>query len=302
MWPLLALVLPAALACSQVLDIPSDPVLVTTGPWRCLKQSTAATPMQPVAQARVRVRACNFITECTTRVDGLTAKLCDKRDVGCLNPRLTGITQTDGEFTFQVPTAGDGFNGYLLIDSNVALCTDSTAFGTAAGTVLCGLAAPTCDINAPDERCYLKLYAPAMLFFNPPIQRDIDAPMPLQMFPISGVPAVITAAGIQLDPGAGSLFIQALDCDGKPATGVSYQIMQNGADVSALYVNNGIVSGSFTHTDETGIGGFTGVPPGFVSVVGYNSDGVAIGEIGVQSASSMLTYSTLLPAIADSQP
>lgn len=37
------------------------------------------------------------------------------------------------------------------------------------------------------------------------------------------------------------------------------------------------------------------VPPGFVSVTGYNSDSVAIGEIGVQAAPSVLTYSPLLP-------
>lgn len=291
-----AVFLVPALGCSAVLDIPSDPKVVATGPWRCLNQTSSLAPVASAAQAQVRVQACNFITNCTTPVTGLTAQLCDKRDVGCNSPRLTGITETDGEFRFQVPTAGDGFDGYLLIDSRVASCTDADAFGGVAGRVLCGLVAPQCNVSAPDAGCYLKVYAPSMLFFNPPIVTDVTAPIPLQLFPTSGLPAVIAAAGIQIDPTAGNLFIQALDCDGHPAAGVTYQISQYQEQVSPLYVNNGIVSESVTATDETGIGGFMRVPPGFVSVTGYNSDSVAIGQIGVQAAPSTLTYTALLPS------
>ena len=193
-------------------------------------------------QAQVSVQACNFITNCTTSVTGLTAQLCDKRDVGCFNPRLTNISDTDGEFRFQVPTAGDGFDGYLLVDSRAASCTDTDAFGNVAGQILCGLVAPQYNISAPDVSCYVKVYAPSMLFFNPPIVADVATPIPLQLFPTAGLPAVIAAAGIQVDPTAGNLFIQALDCDGKPAAGVSYQISQYGGQVSPLYLNNGIVS------------------------------------------------------------
>jgi hypothetical protein len=283
-------------ACSQVLDIPSDPKLAATGPWRCLSQpSAAASAGAASAQATVRVQACNFITDCTTTASGLTARLCDKRDVGCNNPRLSGITDTNGELTFQVPTAGGGFDGYLLVTSQVASCTDAQAFGAVAGKNLCDLVAPMCDITAPDARCYLPVYAPAMLFFNPAIVADVETPLPLQLFPTSGLPTVIGAAGIQVDPTAGNLFIQALDCDGKPASGVTYQIAQYESQVSPLYVDNGIVSESVTHTDSTGVGGFVRVPPGFVSVTGFNSDSVAIGAIGVQAAPSVLTYSALLP-------
>src|SRR4029079_13257767 len=130
-----------SLACAQVLDIPSDPKLVATGPWRCLNQSPAVTPTASSAQAKVRVQACNFISDCTTSATGLTARLCDKRDVGCIHPRLSGIADTNGEFTFQVPTAGGGFDGYLLVDSQVASCADPAAFGGVAGKMLCDLAA-----------------------------------------------------------------------------------------------------------------------------------------------------------------
>ncbi|HET6146598.1 MAG TPA: hypothetical protein VFH68_03645 [Polyangia bacterium] len=286
----------AQVACSQVLDIPSDPMLAATGPWRCLSQTPVATPVATSAQANVRVQACNFITDCTTSVTGLTARVCDKRDVGCNSPRVSGIADTNGELRFQVPTAGGGFDGYLLIDSQVASCTDPAAFGVVAGQVLCGLVAPMCDLGAPDARCYLKLLAPTMLFFNPPIVGDLESPIALQMFPTSGLPAVISAAGIQIDPTAGSLFIQSVDCDGQPATAVHYQVDHVGGSVSSLYLSNGIISKNATQTDSTGVGGFVGVPPGFVTVTGYNSDSVAIGEVGVQVAASMLTYTVLVPA------
>lgn len=281
--------------CQQILDIPGAPTVAATGPWRCLGQAPAsATAAKPTAT--VRVQTCNFITDCTTTVTGLTAQLCDKRDVGCLTPRLVNLTQVDGEFRFDVPTAGDGFSGYLSIDSPAALCTDAAAFGAAAGKTLCDLVAPTCDPAAPDARCYTKLYAPSMLFFNPPVRDDMPSPLPLQMFPISGLPTVLAAAGVQVDATAGNLFIQALDCDGRPAAGVTYQLQQYGDQVSPLYVQDGIVSSAATQTDATGVGGFVRVPPGFVSITGYNADGKAIGSVGVQSMPSVLTYTSLTPA------
>lgn len=285
-----------SIGCADVLDLPSDPRVVKTGPWRCLETEGSA-PAAPATDAEVRVRTCDFITDCTTDVTGLTAKLCDKRDVGCNQPRQTGIVDANGEFKFRVPTAGGGFDGYLRVDSPLAYCTDAGAFGAVAGPVLCGLTSPQCDLASPDERCYVTLFAPAMLFFNPPIVRDVEQPLPLQMFPSSGLPAVISAAGIRIDPAGGSLFLQALDCDGAPASGVSFKVAQHQDLVQPLYVDNGVVSSSATRTDGTGVGGFVGVPPGFVTVIGYNADGAEIGEVGLQAAASILTYGTLPPSL-----
>ncbi|MFZ5897000.1 MAG: hypothetical protein ACOY0T_38435 [Myxococcota bacterium] len=282
------------LGCADVLDIPSDPQVVDTGPWRCVG-STPSELTASAQEAEVRVRTCDFITDCTLDVTGLTAKLCDKRDVGCLQPRLTGLADINGEFRFRVPTAGGGFQGYLRVDSSVAYCTDSDAFGEVAGPVLCGTTSPQCDLQAPDARCNVKMFATAMMFFNPPIVRDVEQPLPLQMFPTAGLPSVITAAGIQLEPGRGSLFLQALDCDGRPAAGISFKVVEHPTVVRSLYVDNGVVSGTAMHTDASGIGGFISVPPGFVTVVGYRDDGVAVGEMGLQAAIGVLTYGTLFP-------
>jgi hypothetical protein len=286
------------LGCADVLDVPSDPHFVETGPWRCVgSASTERTPTYTPTEAEVRVRTCDFVTDCSTDVtSGLTAMLCDKRDIGCNRPRSIGITNTDGEFSFRVPTLGGGFDGYLRVDSPLAYCTDASAFGAVAGANLCSLTSPECDLALPDTRCSITVFTPAMLFFNPPIVRDVDRPLPLQMIPTSALPSVIAAAGIQIDPSGGSLFLQALDCDGSPAAGVSFKIGQHPDRVRPLYVDNGVVSSTATHTDAAGVGGFVNVPPGFVTVVGYNEDGEAIGEVGLQAAVSILTYGTLAPA------
>jgi hypothetical protein len=65
---------------------------------------------------------------------------------------------------------------------------------------------------------------------------------------------------------------------------------------NSLYVNNGVGSGVVTQTDASGIGGFARVPPGFTSAIGYNIDGLPVGQIGVQTTASTLTYATLFPA------
>jgi hypothetical protein len=280
------------------LDIPREPILAPPGPWHCLSGAAPAAATVTKPTATVRVQPCNFIANCTTGVSGLTARLCDKRDVGCLAPRLVNLTEADGEFRFEVPTAGGGFAGYLAIDSPAAFCTDATTFGAVAGKALCDLVAPKCDVTAPDDRCATKVYASSMLFFNPPILNDVETPLSLQMFPVSGLPSVLAAAGLEIDPKGGNLLIQALDCDGHAAAGVTFGIAQFEDQVHPLYVENGIVSSIAGGTDSAGLGGFVGVPPGFVSVVGHNAQGAVIGAVGVQSAPSVLTYTTLVPAVA----
>ena len=90
--------------------------------------------------------------------------------------------------------------------------------------------------------------------------------------------------------------LQALDCDGMPAAGISFKVIEHRDLVHSLYVDNGVVSSSATHTDASGVGGFISVPPGFVTVAGYQEDGTQIGEVGLQAAASILTYGTVSPA------
>jgi hypothetical protein len=283
-----------------VLDIPDHPELIADGPWRCIQNPVAPAPPDE-EEATVKVAACNFVSSnCSEPVTGLTAALCSKRDVNCAHPLRTGIVDDDGELLFEVPTGGVlgvGFDGYLQVTAPAASCTDQDVFG-AAGPVLCELA-PGCDPTAPDEHCIMPTFAPAMLFFNPAIRASAHRPIPLPLIPTSGVLTLTQAAGGEVDPSTGNVFVTAQDCDGKPAAGVRYSMMQHSTDSTLLYVSAGVISDTASETDDSGIGGFLGVTAGFAGVVGSiegdENGALKIGEVGVQVAPFTITYATLAP-------
>jgi hypothetical protein len=292
----LLLALGALAGCAQVLDLPDTGTLslVPTGPWRCL-DSLGEAPVPSTAMATVRFQACDFISNCTLPVRGLHARLCDKLDVGCLSPRQLDIQDRGGQVEFSVPTGPHGFDGYLEVSTGVAPCYDRTIFGDAAAGLLCQLA-PACDPAAPNlEACNVPIYSPVLWFFNPPVVADIEAPIPLQLYPSASLPLVVDAAGGSLQPGTGAVFMSIVDCDGKPAPGVSLQIAEHADVADALYFDSGVLSNSATETDASGIAGFIHIPPGFVEITGVNRDGVPVAKVGVQANPVFVTYTVLAP-------
>jgi hypothetical protein len=257
----------ALVGCADVLDIPDDPELVDSGPWRCLGQPGPA-PAPASDSARVQVAACDFESEsCATPVTGLRARLCPSNvDVDCAEPLSVDIVDEGGLLSFSVPTSAEGFDGYLEVESATEMCT-TPSLGD-QGAVLCGLL-PECDPAAPSPACEVPLYARALLFFNPPIFNDTTRPIPLPLLPSAAMPALSAAAHESpLDRTAGNLFITALDCDGEPAAGVTYRIDRDEDRAARLYLAQGNPTDAASRTDGSGLGGFVGVPPGIVGVQG----------------------------------
>jgi hypothetical protein len=292
-------------ACANVLELAENPQLVDTSPWRCVKKPLVPEPPSN-DKAVVRVHVCNFVSSnCGEAVTGLTASLCNKRDVNCASPIRSDIQQAAGDFSFTVPTGGDlgvGFDGYLQISSATALCTDESVFGPGA-QMLCGLTAG-CDPAKPDDRCRLPTYSPSLLFFNPPVRADLAQPLVLPLIPTSAALSLTQAAGGDVDPTTGNVFITARDCDDKPAAGARFGMTSHNDDhVTILYVRDGVISSSAVATDESGIGGLLGVPAGFSSIAGFagvdGSPDTKFGEIGVQVAPFTITYATLAPATTE---
>lgn len=281
--------------CADVLDIPSTSslALAPSGPWRCL-DTASERPVPSAPTAKVRFRACDFISNCTIPVTGLSARLCDKLDVGCNNPRLANIRDDGGLIEVDVPTGPQGFDGYVQVSTTVAPCFDSNAFGTAAGSFLCQLA-PGCDVEAPTAACDIPIYFPVMWFLNPPVVADIAEPIPLQLYPSAALPLILDAAGGEFAPGTGSVFVTVTDCDGRPAPGVSLQVAEHEDVAYPLYFDSGVISNTATQTDPTGVGGFIRLPPGFVEVTGVSSDGEPLGRVGVQANATFVTYTVLAP-------
>jgi hypothetical protein len=250
--------------------------------------------------AIVRVKVCNFVsTNCAEPVTGLTASLCDKLDVNCTRPIRSGIRDVGGTFMFEINTggaSGAGFNGFLQIMPPAESCTNEMAFGPTA-RMFCALA-PKCDPNAPGDACKIPTFAPALVFFNPPIMHDVEQPLLVPMVPTGAFPALAQAAGTALDPMTGNLFITALNCDGKPAAGVKLTMDEELAGkVTPLYLVEGVISNRASETDASGTAGFMGVPPGFAEISAFTAGAnpVHVGRIGVQTAPSMITYSAVVP-------
>lgn len=217
-----------------------------------------------------------------------------------MNPILSDIPNHDGEFVFEVATGGalgTGFDGYLQITSSSAPCTDETSFG-AAGPALCATA-PGCAPPAPDESCNIPLYMTALLFFNPPIRADVETARVLPLVPTSSVLPLAEAAGTSLSLSGGSAFIAAVDCDGRPASGV--QLSTEQAVAAVMYLEGGVISTSAQETGESGLVGLVGMPAGFASVYGTIADPngsrerVEIGEVGLRIAPFTMSYARLAP-------
>jgi hypothetical protein len=288
--------LTALAGCAEILDIPDTSTLelAPSGPWSCL--DAPAEPVVPSgSSASVRFQACDFISSCTTAVTGLHARLCDKLDIGCNNPRSADIVDTDGLLEVNVPMGQRGFDGYLAVSSALAPCFDTAAFGNAADGLLCQLV-PGCDPAAPTEACDVPVYSPVMWFFNPPVVADVEQSISLQLYPTAALPLVLDAAGGELVPGTGSVFMTVIDCEGKPASGVTLEIAEYEDQAFSLYFDSGVLSNSPTQTDSSGIGGFIRIPPGFVTITGYNSERVPVAKVGVHVNAIFTTLTVLAPS------
>jgi hypothetical protein len=289
----------AICGCADILDVPSDPQFVSSGPFRCLDVPPPA-PKPDKETATVQVQACNFVsTNCSAPVTGLTAQLCNKRDVNCSTPIQSDIRDNNGTFTVEVNTGGPlgaGFDGYLKIKSADDLCTNAEVFGPAA-PALCAFA-PLCDQKMVDDKCKMPVFAPSMVFFNPPIVDDARQPILLPLVPTAAVQPILQAAGGVFDPSTGFIFITALDCDGLPVPGVNYDISKDDTNITELYIDSGVVTKAAMQTDASGLGGFLGVSAGFAEVVGFTGAEPMrrrIGGIGVQVAPFTISYSALVP-------
>lgn len=71
------------------------------------------------------VDVCDFVAGYPNAVSGLSAKVCDKRDMGCQQPLQTGFVDEAGRLSLQVPTERAGFDRYVTIQPPAVSCAGS---------------------------------------------------------------------------------------------------------------------------------------------------------------------------------
>lgn len=299
----ITLALAAGAGCADVLDLPDSPRLASAEDrFECGPQVDAPRAMT----AHVSVHLCDFFDRnCTRPVVGSKAVLCERADFGCSRPVATGIVDQEntGDLSFDVKTggaAGTGFNGFLMVLPPAALCTDADAFG---GPGACALTDPTkCDPADPGPDCMVPLYNPGLLYFEPPITNDVPRQIYLSLLPTVGAVKLVRAAGAtSVDPALGSVIVTALDCDGRPASGVSFSIAEGAPKIGTLYNTLAGVPQRGIETDETGMAGLLGVPQAFVNISAHRSgDGLnatPLATARIQVLKSTIAYVTLSPSI-----
>lgn len=266
--------------------------------FECTEQASTS-PRPGDGRAHVKVRTCDFVSNCSEPVTGVVASLCNKKDVHCAHPLRRGIMDADGVLSFDVPTRGelgDGFDGYLKLSAPLVSCHDVATFGESSAA-LCKLA-PECEPGAQNPDCRIPTFAPALLFFNPPIRDTPKRSFVVPLIPTASIGALVGAAGGEFDARAGHIFLTARDCTDAPASDVSFTLSENTSRATPLYLRGGVISDSATHTDASGLGGFLNVTPGFAEIIAapISAPAQPFGVVGVMVEPFAITYVDLIPS------
>lgn len=104
---------------------------------------------------------------------------------------------------------------------------------------------------------------PTLYFFNPPVSSDLEIPS-LSLSTPKSRSALLGQLGA--DTSLGDLLFNVFDCQGKPASGVSYTLSPSGSGAIPFYLSSGLPTRNAAATDSTGYGGFVNVPAGTVTI------------------------------------
>ncbi len=137
------------------------------------------------------------------------------------------------------------------------------------------------------------------LFYVPTI-RDKDVPgapdLPITFIDKSSLAFGLAAYDKQLQPGAGHMFFQALDCSGALSAGLIVTPTKTIPATVAFY-QDGNHSGSAdqTQTSSAGTGGFFNLPPGTSNMTMARVDGEKVGLYNVMILPDSITLYELRP-------
>jgi len=227
------------------LDEPTDQVQAELEPdgldWSCLVQEPAEEPEDLVrAPDSNRLVASLRLLSLRTgvAVPGTVVRACAQADVNCTAPLSEFLPAAEGGWV-DVPLY-PGFNGYFEVRSDTAL--------------------------------------PSLVFLARPlsVETSVDT-VPFGLVETDILPSLSAATGSQQDPMLGLVWLRAFDCQGLPASGVSFNIDR--AAASPYYFIGDLPSSTAEATGGSGLGGFVNVQPG-IAVVGaaVNDTGRALGS------------------------
>ncbi len=122
------------------------------------------------------------------------------------------------------------------------------------------------------------------------------APSVLPMVPNTFVGAMFGRLGASVADDRSIIMTTALNCLGKPASGIVLESNQSDAETVTFYGEEGLPSGTATATDEQGVGGFVNVKPGATLITTTVAEtGRLAGRVAVQTRPGHLTMVMVVP-------
>lgn len=187
---------------------------------------------------------------------GITVRTCSKLDVNCLSPLgEDAVTDSKGEATLTL--LAPNFEGVFQLVASADVAASKVYLH------------PTSLVDG----------------VTLPAVRTIGA---------GALRAAVEAGGAIYDPSRGTLFVDARDCLGASAPGVTWTLPAKAPNTVTWYLRDGAPSKTATDTDASGLGGFLLVPPG-AQTVSPSHSGQALPERKVYAVADVVTYVFVSP-------
>jgi hypothetical protein len=191
-----------------------------------------------------------------------TVKTCTKVDPTCgapLNAATIPITDANGDAEVEVTATTTGFSGFLLVEQPA--------------------------------------FMPGLYFFNPPVREESQTPVTVQLASVALATGLtgLLAPGAKPEPDRGIVLLNAFDCTGKAAAGVTFTTDAMDDVTIPYYVVGGAPVRTAKATDTAGFGGFINMPATFFDLTGrVAASGAEITTISLFVRPGTVTYSRIV--------
>jgi hypothetical protein len=227
--------------------------------WGCMDEE----PPEPLPMATYNVTFHAQSIADQKPVAGVPAKLCRKINPECPEPEATGVTDANGDVTFQIP-------------SNLAAFVAFDKF----------------DETLPQDQ-WTNEWVPANYFINPNVSSDMTIAVQMATFRLLSFLTLLVEK--PQEPERGTVLINVLSCTGGGAPGVVYKADRADELTVPFYVEGSVPNATRTSTNTDGFGGFINIPPGIVALAGeIEETGRPIDTSSVTVFNNAITYTRLV--------
>jgi hypothetical protein len=134
-----------------------------------------------------------------------------------------------------------------------------------------------------------------LYFFNPGVSADLP-PVTIQIGNAQVMTLLASQAGAMQAIDRGVILLNARDCTGASAAGVTFSTMGSDAAAVPFYSKDGLPTGDAVQTDPAGYGGLLNAEPGSITFTAkVESMGRTLGQVTLLAKAGSITYGSVVP-------